>query len=77
MRTIQIVLDEDLLRAADRVTRRARVNRSALIRKALREHLKRIEVREQELRDRQGYRNHPPAGGEFSGWERVAAWPED
>ena len=41
MQTIQVVLEEKLLRDADRAARRVRVNRSALIREALREHLKR------------------------------------
>ena len=54
-----------------------RVNRSALIREALREHLKRIKTRGLELRDRRGYLKHPQTGGDLSHWERVAAWPED
>ena len=37
--TIQIVLDKPLLRAADRMARKARVNRSVFIREALREGL--------------------------------------
>jgi metal-responsive CopG/Arc/MetJ family transcriptional regulator len=41
METIQIVLDKPLLEAADRAARRARKNRSALVREALREHLQR------------------------------------
>lgn len=39
METIQVVLDRKLLQAADRVVRRTKRNRSALIRDALREHL--------------------------------------
>ena len=77
MQTIQVVLEEDLLRAADRAARRVRVNRSALIREALREHLKGIKTRELELRDRRGYLKRPQTGGDLSDWERVAAWPED
>ena len=46
METIQIVLDKDLLQATDRAVRRMKCNRSALVREALREHLKRLEVRE-------------------------------
>ena len=38
METIQAVLDAKLLQAADRAARRAKRNRSALIRDALREH---------------------------------------
>ncbi len=63
METIQVVLDSELLRAANGAARRARVNRSALVREALREHLKRLRQREVEARDRRGYREHPAAAG--------------
>ncbi len=76
METIQVVLDEALLRATDGAARRARVNRSALVREALREHLKRLRVREREARDRRGYLQHPEASDEIAAWERVAARPE-
>jgi len=55
METIQVVLDSKLLRAADGAARRARMDRSALIRRALREHLKQIETQDLESRDRRGY----------------------
>ena len=55
METVQIVIDKDLLRAADQAARRTKRNRSALIRDALREHLRRLRVREAEERDRAGY----------------------
>jgi metal-responsive CopG/Arc/MetJ family transcriptional regulator len=75
METIQLVLDSELLRAANGAAKRARVNRSALIRRALREHLKRVAAREAEARDRQGYQERPEAAGEVETWERVASWP--
>jgi len=71
MKTIQVVLDSVLLRATDGAARRARVNRSALIRRALREHLKRFETRELEARDRAGYEEHPSDEGETVAWEGV------
>lgn len=77
MQAVQVVLDKELLRAADRAAKRVRLNRSALIRDALREHLKRLQIRELELRDRRGYREHPDTSGDLLAWERVAAWPED
>jgi metal-responsive CopG/Arc/MetJ family transcriptional regulator len=52
METIQAVLNSELLRAADAAARRARVNRSALIREALREYLKRLQTRDLEARER-------------------------
>ena len=76
METIQVVLDSELLRAADQAARRARLNRSALVRRALREHLKRLETQELEARDRRGYRERPGSRREVAAWERVAAWPE-
>jgi metal-responsive CopG/Arc/MetJ family transcriptional regulator len=76
METIQVVLDSELLRATDGAARRARINRSALVRRALREHLKRRETQDLEARDRRGYQQRPDDPGEVAAWERVAAWPE-
>jgi metal-responsive CopG/Arc/MetJ family transcriptional regulator len=77
METVQIVLEKQLLRAADRAARRSKTSRSALVRDALREYLGRMEQRERERRDREGYERHPEQPGELSVWEKVAAWPED
>jgi metal-responsive CopG/Arc/MetJ family transcriptional regulator len=77
METIQIVLDRNLLRATDRAARRMKENRSALVREALREHLRRLEVRAQEERDREGYSRHAYIKSESNAWESEAAWPEE
>lgn len=76
METIQVGLDSELLRATNGAAKRARVNRSALIREALREHLKHLRVREIEARDRRGYRRPPDDASDAADWERVASWPE-
>ena len=76
METIQIVLEKELLQAADRAARRTKQNRSALVREALREHLKRLEVQGLEERDRRGYARAPMGGDEALRWEAEAAWPE-
>jgi metal-responsive CopG/Arc/MetJ family transcriptional regulator len=76
-RTVQIVIDKDLLRAADQAARRTKRNRSALIRDALREHLRRLRVREAEERDRDGYRRRPQGGEESLTWQAEAAWPAE
>jgi len=76
MQVVQIVLDKKLLHAADRAAKRRR-NRSALVRDALREHLRRLELRASEERDRQGYSRHSPADAEARGWESEATWPEE
>lgn len=75
--TVQVVLDEELLRAADRAARAAQVNLSELVRAALREHLRRLEVLQQEARDRGSYERRPDRAGDVARWERAAAWPDD
>jgi len=76
MKTIQIVLDESALRAADREARRAKLNRSALFRKALAYYLRRRRIIELEERQRRGYERAPVKPGEFDAWDKVLAWPE-
>lgn len=76
MKTIQVVLDSDLLRATDGAAKRARVNRSAFVRRALREHLKRQRIRQLEEQERQAYQKCPDDLTEIERWARVAAWPE-
>jgi metal-responsive CopG/Arc/MetJ family transcriptional regulator len=75
METVQIVLDKNLLEAADKAARQMKQNRSALIRQALREHLRRLEALTKEERDRAGYSRRPQALEETSPWEAEAAWP--
>jgi metal-responsive CopG/Arc/MetJ family transcriptional regulator len=77
METIQIVLDKRLLRATDQAARRTKRNRSALVRDALREHLRKLEVRAQEERDRQGYSRPSRMSDELLVWEAEAAWPAE
>jgi metal-responsive CopG/Arc/MetJ family transcriptional regulator len=76
MHTIQVVLDEKLLNAADAAAKRRKVNRSALIRDALRRHLKHLRQLELEDRDRRGYLAKPQRVEEYRVWEDAAVWPE-
>lgn len=77
MQTVQIVLDEPLLRATDDAARRVKLNRSALVREALRDYLGKLRVAELERRDRQGFERLPDTGDDLDAWERAAAWPDD
>ena len=77
MQIVQIVLDKKLLDAADQAAKRGGRNRSALVRDALREHLRRLELRASEERDRQGYSRHSQAEAEARGWESEATWPQE
>jgi metal-responsive CopG/Arc/MetJ family transcriptional regulator len=77
METIQVVLDKKLLQATDKAARRTKLNRSALVREALREHLRRLEVRALEERDREGYLKLPQSLDEVRLWEAQAVWPAE
>ena len=71
------MLDQKLLRDTDRAAKRTKRNRSELVRDALREHLRRLELRASEERDRQGYSRRPPADAEARAWESEAVWPHN
>jgi metal-responsive CopG/Arc/MetJ family transcriptional regulator len=77
METIQVVLDAKLLKAADVAAKRQQVNRSALIRQALQEHLSRLRALDLEARDRRGYQARPQRIEEYRPWEETAVWPEE
>ena len=77
METVQIVLDSKLLKAADNAAKRHKVNRSQLVRQALREHLGRLRIADLEERDRRGYQAQPQRMEEYGPWEEAAAWPEN
>jgi metal-responsive CopG/Arc/MetJ family transcriptional regulator len=77
METIQVVLDAELLRAADKAARRLKKNRSALFREALRAHLRRLDLREREVRDRDGYLRYQDSLDEPAIWDKVADWPDE
>ena len=75
MKTVQIVLDEATLHAADRAAKRQKTNRSALIREALAYYLAHCAQIELEKKHRAGYERHPIEAGEFDVWDEVGAPP--
>ncbi len=77
METIQVVLEADLLRAADRAVKKLKTNRSALFRQALRAYLDRLATAEKETRDRDGYLRYPDSLDEPGAWDKVADWPDE
>jgi metal-responsive CopG/Arc/MetJ family transcriptional regulator len=76
MKTVQVVLDERTLKAADREAKRENINRSALVRRAIALYVERAKEREQEERHRRGYAKQPILPGEFDAWDKVQTWPE-
>lgn len=77
MRTVQMTLDSELVTSVDRAARRLRTTRSEFTRRALREALSRMKMRELERKHRVGYERKPVSRGEFSMWEKEQAWVEE
>ena len=72
-----MTLDDDLVKAVDRVSKELHTNRSAFTRKALREALDRLSLEHLELKHQQGYQKHPSKANEFSVWETEQAWSDE
>ncbi len=74
MRTIQMTIDDNLVRLVDRVVKKKHTTRSAFTRDALRAALKQFQVSELENQHRKGYEMQPVAADEFSVWEDEQSW---
>ena len=74
MKTIQITIDERLLRVVDKITRARKTTRSAFIRDALEAEIRRQRIREGEIRHAEGYTRKPVARDEFDAWLSEQDW---
>ena len=77
MRTVQMTLDEELVKAVDQAVKRLGTTRSAFTRDALREALKKVRSAELERRHREGYARKPVKLGEFGVWESEQVWGDE
>lgn len=77
MKTVQMTLDEDLVRSVDRVVKKSHTTRSAFTRNALREALRKSNVSRLEQQHRKGYEIHPVNKKELSAWEEEQAWGDE
>ena len=74
---MQTILDTRLLKATDTTAKPQKMSRSAFIRQALREHLKRLHILQLGERERRGYQAQPQRIEEYRPWEEAAVWPQD
>jgi metal-responsive CopG/Arc/MetJ family transcriptional regulator len=74
MKTIQITIDEGLLKKVDQATHIKKIARSLFIRKALEDTLQQMAIEELEQKQAEGYRRQPVTPGEFDVWESEQAW---
>ncbi len=74
MKTIQMTLDEELLKQVDKVIKDLKITRSAFIRESLQKQIERLRIQEMEEKHRQGYMKKPVKPGEFDVWEDEQDW---
>lgn len=74
MKTIQMTIDEPLLKAVDKASRVRKTSRSAFIREAVEAALRRQTVEALEARHAEGYRRQPVKPGEFDHWLGEQDW---
>jgi metal-responsive CopG/Arc/MetJ family transcriptional regulator len=74
MRTIQMTLEDDLVRAVDKIVKQMHTTRSAFTRKALRDAITNYKLSHLEQKHRKGYEKQPVSKEEFSAWEDEQKW---
>ncbi len=74
VKTIQMTIDERLLKLVDKLSRARKTTRSAFIRDALEAEIRRQRIREDEIRHVEGYARKPVAPGEFDAWLSEQDW---
>lgn len=77
MRPIQILMDEKQLEALDREATRLGLDRSKLMREAVRRFLVKLVREKHEARYLESYRRKPQQAREVREWSKVQAWPAD
>ena len=74
MKTIQMTIDDQLLKLVDQMSRARKTSRSAFIRDALAAEIQRQRIREDEARHAEGYARKPVEPGEFDMWLDEQDW---
>ncbi len=76
MKPIQILIDEELLRRLDADKEVRRKGRSAVLRQAAVDYLRRSRARRISAAYRRAYSETGGLGDEFAGWENEGVWPK-
>ncbi len=74
VKTIQMTINEDLLKDVDKARKKLHTSRSEFIRRAMYKYLNELNTRDLEKIHREGYEKYPVENGEFDAWENEQAW---
>jgi metal-responsive CopG/Arc/MetJ family transcriptional regulator len=77
MKAIQVTFDETLLERLDRLPAVRQRGRSAVLREAATEYLRRLENEEIDRRYAMGYGSSGAIQSELQQWDEEGVWPED
>lgn len=77
MRTIQMTIDEPLLKEVDRLTQALNTTRSAFIRDALQAAIRKHAIALLEKQHAEAYARHPQDPEELEMWMSAQVWPEE
>lgn len=77
MVTVQMTLEDDLVKAVDQAVKKLHTTRSAFARSALKEALRSLKTKQLEHQHRQGYQAHPVVRDEVGVWEKEQAWGDE
>ena len=75
MKPVQVLIDERLLKRLDADEEVRRFGRSAVLRRAAADYLRRSRTRRIAEAYRRAYGKDGTLSDEFAGWEEEAAWP--
>jgi metal-responsive CopG/Arc/MetJ family transcriptional regulator len=76
MKPIQVLFDEPLLRHLDADEEVKRLGRSAVLRRAVADYLRKRRARTTAERYRRAYGKREGLGEDFGGWANEGVWPE-
>ncbi len=77
MRTVQMTLDDELVKLVDKIVKQQKTTRSAFTRRALREAIEQVNIRKLEETHRKGYARYPKTQEEFGVWEHEQNWGDE
>jgi metal-responsive CopG/Arc/MetJ family transcriptional regulator len=77
MRTVQMTLEDSLVKLVDQAAKKLHTTRSAFTRSALKEALRNLRTKQLEERHRRGYQARPAARDEVGVWEKEQAWGDE
>ena len=77
MRTVQMTLDDSLVKRVDKMAKSMKTTRSGFTRMALQAALKDQKMRQLVEQHRKGYEKFPVEPGEFDVWEDEQAWGDE